>query len=228
MFNVWRKGMAAVVSTVAVVGIVGTVFWFVWLPGYRPGLEPGERLGIDVSAHQGAIDWQRVARDGIDFAYIKATEGSDEVDGRFRVNWNGAKAAGLELGAYHFFTLCRSGADQAANFLNSLPEGAEALAPAIDLEFDGNCSRRPDGATLRRELTTFVRTVESSVRRQVVLYLGDDVDELYHVTAQLDRPIWTRNLLRRPGTAGWRLWQATDRGRVDGIDANVDIDVSAR
>jgi lysozyme len=228
MFNVRRMGVAAGLSTLAVLGIVGAGFWFVWLPGYRPGLERGERLGVDVSSHQGSIDWQRVARNGIGFAYIKATEGGDGVDGRFRANWDGAKAAGLELGAYHFFTLCRSGEDQAANFLGAIPLDRDTLAPAVDLEFDGNCSQRPAGSVLRRELLTFVRTVESALGRRLVLYLGDDVDARYHVTAHLDRPIWTRNLLRRPGTADWRIWQATDRGHVDGIDSEVDIDVSAR
>jgi len=140
----------------------------------------------------------------------------------------GAKAAGLELGVYHFFTLCRSGADQAANFLDSIPADARALAPAVDLEFGGNCARRPAGSVLRREFGTFVRTVESALGRHVVLYLGDGVDARYQVTAQFDRPIWTRNLLRRPGTGGWRVWQASDRGRVDGVDGDVDIDVTAR
>ncbi len=53
------------------------------------------------------------------------------------------------------------------------------------------------------------------------------VDERYHVTAAVDRDIWTRNLLRRPAMTGWRLWQANGRGRIDGIDADVDIDVMA-
>jgi lysozyme len=228
MVNVRRMGVAAVVSTIAVLGIVGTGFWFVWLPGYRPGLERGEQFGVDVSSHQGSIDWQRVARDGIDFAYIKATEGAHHVDRRFRANWARAKAAGLEPGAYHFFTLCRSGADQAANFLDAMPTDPGALAPAVDLEFDGNCSRRPVASALRRELLTFVRIVESSTGRRVVVYLGADVDARYHVSAVLDRPIWTRNLLRRPGLEGWQLWQANDRGHVDGIDADVDIDVMGR
>jgi lysozyme len=228
MVNVRRKGVAAAVSMVAVLGIVGTGFWFVWLPGYRPGLERGERFGVDVSSHQGSIDWQRVARDGIDFAYIKATEGADHGDRRFRANWARAKAAGIEPGAYHFFTLCRSGADQAANFLDAVPTDLRTLAPAVDLELRGNCTRRPEPSILRRELLTFVRTVESSTGRRVVLYLGDDVETLYHVSTVLHRPIWTRNLLRRPGLDGWQLWQANDRGHVDGIDADVDIDVMGR
>ena len=47
------------------------------------------------------------------------------------------------------------------------------------------------------------------------------------MTAAVDRDIWTRNLLRRPAMTGWRLWQANGRGRIDGIDVDVDIDVMA-
>jgi lysozyme len=77
---------------------------------YRPALLPGERYGIDVSHHQGVIDWERVANDGISFAYMKATEGNEFVDERFADNWRGAANAGLDRGAYHYFPLCSPGA----------------------------------------------------------------------------------------------------------------------
>ena len=109
---------------------------------------------------------------------------------RFRANWDGAKAAGIEPGAYHFFTPVSIGRRSGRQLprVDARPI-ADALAPAVDLDFDGNCSRRPDGSVLRRELLTFVRTVESSTGQRVVLYLGDDVDERYHVTAAVDRDI---------------------------------------
>jgi lysozyme len=61
--------------------------WFWWLPGFRPQLDRGETYGIDVSNHQGAIAWDRVAGDRISFAYVKASEGPDFVDARFADNW---------------------------------------------------------------------------------------------------------------------------------------------
>src|SRR5262249_30419769 len=59
-------------------------------------------LGIDVSHHQGPIDWPQVAVAGVGFAYIKATEGKDLSDPMFRVHWRAADAAGIPRGAYHF------------------------------------------------------------------------------------------------------------------------------
>jgi lysozyme len=114
------------------IGAVAVARW-IWFPNYRPALVEGERYGLDVSNHQGAIDWERVAGDDIDFVYIKATEGGDFVDSRFEDNWRGAGAAGLDRGAYHFFTLCRTGADQARNFLDVVPHLEAELPLAIDL-----------------------------------------------------------------------------------------------
>jgi len=79
--------------------------WFFWLPAFRPALLAGEAYGIDVSAYQGRIDWQRVAGQHVSFAYIKASEGGDFVDRRFAANWSGASRAGVPHGAYHFLAL---------------------------------------------------------------------------------------------------------------------------
>lgn len=111
--------VAMMLITTAAVPLV--VHW--WRPHYRPSLHAGESYGIDVSHYQGSIDWPKVAADGIDFAYLKSTEAGDWVDETFATNWEGARAAGLDVGAYHFFTFFRTGADQAANFLRVVPDG---------------------------------------------------------------------------------------------------------
>ncbi|HEV7717761.1 MAG TPA: GH25 family lysozyme, partial [Arsenicitalea sp.] len=105
--------------------------------------------GIDVSHHQGKIDWPGVAVTGVSFAYIKASEGGDHVDTAFGPNWSGARSVGITVGAYHFFTLCRPGAEQAANFLRVLPLDQPMLPPVIDLEFGGNCKARPTAEALK-------------------------------------------------------------------------------
>src|SRR5215831_10697695 len=71
--------------------------------GWRPSERKYPYQGIDVSHHQGHIAWTKLPRQGVDFAYIKATEGSDHVDKRFSINWRAAHAAGVRRGAYHFF-----------------------------------------------------------------------------------------------------------------------------
>jgi lysozyme len=198
---------------------------YVGLPNHRPSLEDGERYGIDVASHQGEIDWARVAADDIDFAYIKATEGGDFVDDRFETNWEGAGAAGLDRGAYHFFTLCRPGDEQAAHFVATVPLDADALPPVVDLELNGNCADRPDRDDVERELVTFIDAVEAATGRTVVLYVGDDFESAYGLRDGLDRPIWHRRILLRPDLDGWWIWQVYDRSAIDGIDGDVDLDV---
>jgi lysozyme len=215
--------LAALVITIA---LTAALLWFVWLPNYRPPLVPGERYGIDVSHHQGTIDWERVANDDISFAYIKATEGDDFRDPRFEQNWLGAAEAGLSRGAYHFFSLCSSGEAQARNFLRSVPEDPVALPPAVDLELAGNCGDRPDEATVRRELGEFLRLVEGEVGKGAILYVGDDFEAIYPVRTRLGRPLWHLRFLLRPDVGGWVIWQVMGMAHVDGVRGDVDLDVS--
>jgi len=223
-----RRSIAVAMAgalVLATVVALGAAAWFVWLPSHRPSLEAGERYGIDVSNHQGPIDWDEVAGDGIEFAYVKASEGGDFVDQRFRDNWTGAEAAGLDRGAYHFFTLCRSGAEQARNFLRTVPPDPDALPPAVDLELAGNCSERPDPASVRHELDAFLDQVERETGQRAVLYVGDDFEGRYPVRDELDRPLWHRRVMIRPDVEGWWIWQVQGHASVDGIQGDVDLNV---
>lgn len=218
----WARRVGIALAALA---IAAGLFWFVWLPNHRPALEPGERYGIDVSHHQGPIDWGRVAADGISFSYIKATEGGDFTDDRFEANWEGSAEAGLERGAYHFFTLCTSGDVQAQNFLRTVPQDAEALAPGVDLELAGNCADRPDPASVRRELDEFLQLVESGTGQTVVLYVSNDFDDRYAIRDSFDRPLWELRFLRRPAHERWMIWQVMSFAHVEGVEGDVDLDV---
>lgn len=210
-----------VVMAVAVV--VLPLFGFVRY--YRPSLSEGQRHGVDVSHHQGPIDWALVADDDIAFAYIKATEGGDWVDPRFAENWAGAKAAGLKLGAYHFFTNCRTGKDQAANFLSVVPFTEASLPLALDLEFVGQCPGQPDPAQFRLEIAAFVAEVEVRTGRPVVLYVLDEFEATFSVRNHFEQPAWTRRIFRRPSSDDWLIWQHSSMAFVDGISGGVDLNV---
>jgi lysozyme len=218
-----RQWLVAAFGALVLVVALLAFGWFVWLPGYRPSLHPGERLGIDVSHHQGRIDWPAVADDGITFAYIKASEGVDLVDPQFARNWRGAREIGIDRGAYHFFSLCSPGDDQARAFLDVLPDDAE-LPPALDLELAGNCTARPDPSVVARELRAFLSLVEGTTGPLVVLYVGDEFEDAYPVRDTLPNPLWIRRFLRRPGV-DWLVWQVDGYARVAGIDGTVDLDV---
>lgn len=185
--------------------------------------------GIDVSHHQGLIDWYDVAGSGIDFVYMKATEGGDFSDRRFQRNWHGAKAAGLRYGAYHFFTLCRPGAAQAAHFIRRVPLDPDALPPAVDLEFGGNCSAQSGHLDLESELTAFLDLVEPHYGRKALLYTTREFYRERMAGKAFDNPLWLRSIFFEPdyGARPWRFWQYHNRSRISGIEGPVDRNVFA-
>lgn len=224
-----RRRTVPIIAVVAGVLVIGLSGWYLAWPNYRPALRDGEAYGLDVSVHQGVIDWHAVARDGIAATYIKASEGGALKDPRFAANWNGARAAGLKVGAYHFFTLCRSGHEQADNFLARWREvgatpGPEVLPPVVDLELSGNCSARPPRDQLLAELKQFVDEVVAATAMPVMLYVIGSFEERYPIRADLARERWVRRLGLRPG-GDWAWWQVNNRARVHGIGTPVDLNV---
>lgn len=187
-------------------------------------LVEGEVLGIDVSGYQGTIDWEKVRGDGVSFAYIKATEGVGHEDARFDANWKGAEQAGVARGAYHYFTLCSSGEEQALAFLTAVPPRDDALPPAVDLELDGSCAQEPDAQTVQREMDIFVAAVEKGWGRRVVVYSSWEWRDAYPLPEEVARPQWHTRDSRRPET-GWDIWQVRFDARIAGIDGDVDLDV---
>ncbi|MFC7457452.1 GH25 family lysozyme [Brachybacterium sp. GCM10030267] len=189
-------------------------------------LAEDEIMGLDVSAHQREIDWSQVAADGYGFAYIKATEGTGFTDSRFAENWDGARAAGVTPGAYHYFTLCSPGADQAADFLAAAPPDDSALPPALDLEFDGACQQRPEAADAQAEIDAFTAAVEEEWGRRLVIYSSSEWREHYGLPVTDSRPDWLFSETGRPDRADWSVWQLRFDGEASGIEGGVDIDVA--
>jgi len=177
--------------------------------------------GIDASHHQGEIDWRAVAKDGQRFAYLKATEGGDFKDPSFPRNWKEAKAAGLAVGAYHFFTFCKPGRLQARNFVAAVPADPGALPPVIDFEFVGNCGERPPKEAVLKELSDFTAVVTAAYGKPPVLYVTRASYARYLAGRTAGYPLWMRDVFRRPGR-GWTFWQYADNARVSGVAGPVD------
>lgn len=184
--------------------------------------------GIDVSHHQGSIEWERVKEAGYAFAYLKATEGADFRDTRFQQNWARARSAGLVAGAYHFFTFCARGADQADHFLAVIADQEHVLPLGVDVEFAGNCKAWDSLSAIHVELDVFVKRVEAARGEEVLLYTAlDQFDEL--IPASLHQhALWIRSLWGEPSLPlPWLFWQYSDAGEVPGIEGRVDLDAFA-
>jgi len=186
--------------------------------------------GIDVSYWQGDIDWDRVNAAGIDFAYIKATEGGDHLDSKFRDNWVAAKRAGVPRGAYHFIYWCRPAREQALWFMLNVPQEADALPPVLDLEWNGHsptCSKRVAPDTAREMIDVILAAMEAHTGKRPIIY----TDTVFHADVLEGRykeySFWLRSVAAEPKTIyrgrPWLMWQYTTTGRVKGIDGDVDL-----
>ena len=183
--------------------------------------------GIDVSHYQGTIDWGLVAEAGKVFTFIKATEGTSEVDPQFQANWSGANAAaGLLRGAYHFY---QPGADphqQAESFLSVVQPGPGDLPPALDVETAGEPSEIIAG------IQVWLAAVEQATGRAPILYTNPSFwAGLGAGASSFGRfPLWIAEYgvtaPRVPeGWPTWTFWQFSESGSVSGIEGPVDIDV---
>lgn len=190
--------------------------------------QPADLRGIDVSHHQGPIAWERVASDGIDFAYLKATEGTGFIDNRFVTNAGAARGVGLEVGGYHYYSLCSPGTAQADHFVGVLDRAETNLPPVVDLELIGNCDPPPAKEDLVAEVETFIDRVEAATGTEVVVYFHPDFEATYGVVDDFDRRLWVRRVGDRPPPGDWFIWQRNDAGSVDGVHTPVDLNLMRR
>lgn len=187
-----------------------------------------EIRGVDVSAYQGEIDWQTLSKENIDFAFIKATEGSTRVDEYFEKNLENAKKTDLKTGAYHFFSFESAGETQAQNFIKTV--GEITLPPVIDVEYYGKFNRKnSDIPAIKKELRIMVEMLKEHYGQTPIIYatkaskneiLGDGFDDCFLWLRSVYFPVNNKN--------GWTFWQYSNRGRLKGysgkekyIDLNV-------
>ena len=190
--------------------------------------------GIDVSKFQGDIDWPTVRAAGVDFAYIKATEGGDRFDDRFRDNWRGAKSAGVHRGAYHFYYFCRPASEQAKWFIRHVPKEAGALPPVLDMEWNAHsptCKTRPPKETVVSEMRVFLNALERHYGQKPIIYTSVDFHRDNLVGEFKNHTFWLRAVADYPDDIyhdrDWLFWQHTGTGSVAGIAGEVDRNVFA-
>ncbi len=216
-------------SLVLVVALASLVV-LVWLLGARLPLSSAWVRGIDVSHHQGEIDWEVVAGDDVHFVWMKATEGGDWTDPRFEENWKGAGEVGIDRGAYHFFTFCRPASEQAAHFLAVVPHAEADLAPVVDVEYGGNCSKRPSTSELGAELAVFMDAVQVATGKRPLVYVTGGLYRDHPALFQAE-DLWVRAIYHEPSREvplPATVWQYSNVGRVDGIEGRVDLNVKRR
>ncbi len=185
--------------------------------------------GIDVSHHQGQIDWDKAARstiggEPVSFVFIKATEGTTHLDENFNNNFYQAREHGLLRGAYHYFKPSLPAKEQAEHFLRQVHLEEGDLPPVLDIEEAGQLSTK----ALRAAALTWLNTVERRYGTPPILYTGYKFRQKYLDTPEFQKyPYWIAHYyihtLRYKGK--WHFWQHTDKGRIDGIKEDVDLNI---
>lgn len=194
--------------------------------GPDAGLLPPGARGIDLSHHNGRVDWEALEAESLDFIYLKATEGRDWKDRHFQSNWIEATRRGYHLGAYHFYILCKPWEAQAVNFIQSVEVRGGTLPPAVDLEYAHNCDPYRDEAGTKADLQAFLDRLEAEYGAAPVIYTTPEFHADW-IAGSFDRyPLWIRSVDGPPGMSH-AIWQYSMRGKVSGIKGDVDLNRAA-
>ena len=188
--------------------------------------------GIDVSHYQGTIDWDRLSEQNLNFAYIKATEGSGHVDECFYDNWQKSGETELCIGAYHFFSFDSDGKKQAEFYIDTVGSLSGKMAPMVDVEFYGNKrSNPPPKEEVVEQLGEMLRMLEDHYQIRPVIYTTYKVYDDYIKDSFKEYPLWIRNVYYPPffktGNK-WTFWQYTDNAVLEGYEGSekyIDLNV---
>ena len=197
----------------------------IWL--LRPNPERYPVKGVDVSAYQGEIDWEKLSTENtekIEFAFIKATEGSNFVDEKFIINYENAYKTDIIVGAYHFFSYDSEGETQAENFINTVPVLKGTLPPVIDVEFyNDNQHNPPSRKHTESVLKPLIQRLEEHYGQKPIIYATPKSYLLYIIGDYKDCPIWIRNTMTAPLLPDFRsftFWQYSDKHILNGYSGN--------
>lgn len=196
------------------------------------------RDGIDASHHNGAPDWNAAKADGVEFAFIKATEGRTFIDGRYATNRAQAEASSIRVGAYHFARPDATANDavlEADHFADTADLRGRHLLPVLDLETDGGLGTR----ALRRWTKAWLARIRERLGVKAIIYTTPSfwADEMGDSRwfADSGHRLWIAHWdaaqpqvpAQNWGGRGWTLWQYDDCGSVAGFDGCVDLDFFA-
>jgi lysozyme len=184
--------------------------------------------GIDISNHQGIIDWDKVKSwegNPIQFIYIKATEGATFQDKSYAKNVTGAKANNYKIGSYHYFKTSSSPKDQFDNFKKTIDLRKQDLIPVVDVEE----INRHFTNSFHKNLKEFLVLVEKHCGTKPIIY---SFNAFYnkHLAHKYQE---YRFIIGRYGAeeprltdkGNWHIWQFTDKASIEGISKKVDLNV---
>lgn len=200
----------------------------------HPGVRRARSMpiqGLDVARYQGAINYAAAREAGVQFVFIKGTEGKDYIDPMFDENWRRAKAAGLARGAYHFMTWCSLASEQAAWFKKMIPDDPGALPPVLDLEWNNQsaCKNTHSKADILEKVRVMLKAMEEHTGKLPIIYTDIAFHRDILAGEHFPNAFWLRSTAAEPDDKyqrrDWTFWQWTQTGAVQGVNGEVDRNV---
>ena len=184
--------------------------------------------GIDISHHQGNIDWKEVKKSGISFVFVKATEGKDYLDSMFTTYWSQLEDENMIRGAYHFYSSDDDPVEQAKWFVGSVQKFNNALPPVVDIERKGHKNISPD--TFEKGVLKCLEEVERLSGKKPIIYSSPHFADKYLFDERFKNYfLWVADYdVEHPEvpncwkTSGWHFWQNTNLDSMQGIKTDVD------
>lgn len=209
------------------IGVYLCYRWYRHAHRHRVAYSKSHYDGIDVSHHNGTIDWSEVAKEKrIRFVYIKATEGRSKEDPAYERNIRRARAQGLKCGAYHFMSSRSTAKDQFDHFASVVDKDDIDLIPMVDVEKDG-CSGWSRGE-IRENLREFIRLCKEHYGVPPVIYANETFFNMNLVPGFDSYYLFIASYRSHEPTIFGRgrhnIWQYSQTGSVRGIDGFVDLD----
>lgn len=227
-----------ILITVLIITLILFVIFLLMVNGYiiptKIEAEKFEVKGVDVSEYQGEVDWDKIKEQNIDFAFIKATEGSKGKDNSFDKNYEKLKNMDMLLGLYHFFSFESLGEEQADNYIKvvgNIKNDESLILPIIDIEYYSYYKKaKPDKEWATKELQKMLEKLEKTYRVKPIIYTTMEFYKEYIESEFLENDIWIRNILTKPKLENrdWKFWQYTGRGRLEGYNGEeefIDLNV---
>ena len=187
--------------------------------------------GIDISHHQGHIDWEKLKSHGmidkfpVRFIMIKATEGSTQTDENFNENFQQAREYGFTRGAYHFYSVHSPAESQAQHFLSQVKLENGDLPPVLDVEHK---PKQQTNDEFKTSVLQWLNIVENHYKVKPIIYTYYKFKMKYLNDSIFDQyPYWIAHYhvdsVEYRGR--WKFWQHTDAGKLPGIKGPVDLNI---
>lgn len=191
-------------------------------------------IGIDVSEHNGTLDWAKIKKAGIEFAIIRTGYGTSHVDTQFKNNMKGAIEQGIHIGAYHFsYALNESGAKNEADFVTALlqPYKDKIDMPVFfDFEYDTVSYAKKQGVALGKEAFNN-HTVAFCEQIKKAGYTPGTYYNLSYLNSYVDKSKigkyvkWFAQYASAPGTSDYALWQYSSSYKISGLGCKFDVNI---